>query len=83
MIQVHCIYYAVADLTGGRAQAVMRVMGKVKSLNGVQLFATPWTVALPGSSIHGIFQARILEWVAISSPGDLPNPGTEPWSPAL
>ena len=26
----------------------------------------PWTVALPGSSIHGIFQARILEWVAIS-----------------
>ena len=29
----------------------------------------------PGFSIHGIFQARILEWVAISSPGDLPNPG--------
>ena len=35
----------------------------------VQLFATPWTVACsqPGFSIHGIFQARILEWVAISS----------------
>ena len=28
----------------------------------------------PGSSIHGILQARILEWVAISSPGDRPNP---------
>ena len=28
-------------------------------------FATPWTVAQPGSSLHGIFQARILEWVAI------------------
>ena len=29
---------------------------------------TPWTVdcSLPGSSIHGISQARILEWVAIS-----------------
>ena len=28
---------------------------------------TPWTVCnLPGSSIHGIFQTRILEWVAIS-----------------
>ena len=27
-----------------------------------------------GSSIHGILQARILEWVAISFPGDLPNP---------
>jgi len=28
--------------------------------------ATPWTVAHPGSSVHGISQARILEWVAIS-----------------
>ena len=37
----------------------------------------------PGSSVHGIFQARILEWVAIPSPGDLPDPGTEPGSPAL
>ena len=37
----------------------------------------------PGSSVHGISQARILEWVAISSPGDLPNPGIEPGSPAL
>ena len=37
----------------------------------------------PGSSIHGILQARILEWVAISSPGDLPDPGIEPRSPAL
>ena len=40
--------------------------------------------SLPGSSVHGIFQARILEWVAISSPsgsGDLPDPWTEPGSP--
>ena len=33
--------------------------------------------------VHGIFQARILEWVAFPSPGDLPNPGTEPRSPTL
>ena len=40
---------------------------KVKSLSCIQLFATPWTVCrLPGFSAHGIFQARILEWVAIS-----------------
>ena len=31
-----------------------------------RLFATPWTVSLPGSSVHGIFQARVLQWVAIS-----------------
>ena len=35
---------------------------------------------LPGSSVHGILQGRILEWVAISSPGDLPHTGIEPTS---
>ena len=40
---------------------------KVKSLNHVRLFVTPWTVcSLLVSSVYGIFQARILEWVAIS-----------------
>ena len=33
--------------------------------------------------IHGILQARILEWVAFPFSGDLPNPGIEPRSPAL
>ena len=37
----------------------------------------------PGSSAHGILQARTVEWVAVSSPGDLPNPGTEPGSPTF
>ena len=41
---------------------------KVKSLSRVQLIAIPRTCGLPGSSIHGIFQARVLEWVAISFP---------------
>ena len=29
----------------------------------------------PGSSVHGILQARILEWVAMPPSGDLPNSG--------
>ena len=33
---------------------------KVKSLSRAQLFTTP-----PGSSVHGIFQARVLEWVIL------------------
>ena len=33
--------------------------------------------------VYGILLARILEWVAIPSPGDLPNPGIKPGSPAL
>ena len=32
---------------------------------------------------HGILQARILEWVAFPSPGDIPNLGIEPRSPTL
>ena len=39
--------------------------------------------SLPGSSVHGIFQARILEWVAIPSPENLPNSRIKPASPAL
>ena len=42
--------------------------------------------SLPGSSVHGILPAKILEWVPIPSPGDLPDPGIKPrslMSPAL
>ena len=61
-------------------------IGKVKESEVTQLCLTllrPTDCNPPGSSIHGILQARILEWVAISSPGDLPNPGIESGSPAL
>ena len=37
----------------------------------------------PGCSVHGILQARILEWVAIPFSRDLPDPGIKPGSPAL
>ena len=41
----------------------------------------PMDCSPPGSSVHGIFQARVLEWVP--SPEDLPNPGIEPGFAAL
>ena len=37
----------------------------------------------PGSSVHGILQARMLEWLAIPFIRDLPNPGIKPGSPTL
>ena len=37
-----------------------------QSLTGVQLFLTPMDCSPPGSSVHAIYQARILEWGAIS-----------------
>ena len=42
--------------------------------------------SLPGSSVHGILQARILQWAAMPSSMDLPDLGKEPrssMSPAL
>ena len=44
----------------------MKVKVKVKSLSRVQLLATPMDCSLTGSSVHGIFQARVLEWGAIA-----------------
>ena len=43
----------------------------------------PMDCSLPGSSVHGIFQVRVLEWVAISISRGSSLPGIEPGSPAL
>ena len=43
----------------------------------------PLDCSPPGSSVHWILQARILEWVAISFFRGLPDPGIEPPSPTL
>ena len=43
----------------------------------------PMNCSLPGSSVHRILQGRILEWVAISFSGNLPDPVIEPRSPVL
>ena len=46
----------------------------------------PTDCSPPDSSVRGIFQPRILEWLPLPIPGDLPDPGIKPkslWSPAL
>ena len=43
----------------------------------------PMDYSPPGSSVHGILQSRILEWVANPPPGIEPDPRIEPVSPAL
>ena len=49
----------------------------------VLTLCNPMDYSLPGSPVHGIFQARILESLPFPFSGDLPNPGMEPGSPAL
>ena len=51
-----------------------------KSLQSCLTLCNPMDCSPPGSSVHEILQARILEWVVISFSGDLPDPEMEPAS---
>ena len=56
---------------------------RAKSLWSCPTLCDPLGYSPSGSSVRGILQARILEWVAMPSSGDLPAPGIEPASPAV
>ena len=55
----------------------------MKSLSHVQLFATPWTVAYQAPPSMGFSRQAYWSGLPFPSPGDLPDPGIEPRSPAL
>ena len=59
------------------------VQVKVKSLSHVQLFATRWTVAHQAPPSMGFSRQEYWSGLPFLSPGDLPNPGIKPRSPAL
>ena len=56
---------------------------KVKSLSRVLLFGTPWTVAYQATQSMEFSSQEYWSGLPFPSPGDLPNPGIEPGSPAL
>ena len=56
---------------------------KVKSLSGVRLFVGPWTVAHQAPPSMGSSGQEYWSGLPFPSPGDLPDPGIEPRSPAL
>ena len=56
---------------------------KVLVILSCLILSNPVDYSLPGSSVHGILQARTLEWVAIPFSRHLPNPGIWHRSPAL
>ena len=53
------------------------------SLSRVQLFSTPWPVAQQGPLFMGFSRQEYWSGLPFPPPGDLPNLGTEPGSPAL
>ena len=55
----------------------------MKSLSRVRLVVTPWTVAYQASPSMGFSRQEHWSGLPFLSPGDLPDPGIEPGSPAL
>ena len=75
----NCLYPHVSPIRLVLYSACAQSLSHVNSLQ-------PHRRSLSGSSVQGIFQARILKWVTLPTPGNLPSPGTEPvslTSPAL
>ena len=60
-----------------------KVKVKLKSLSCVQLFGIPWTVAYQAPQSMEFSRQEYWSGWPFPSPGDLPDPGIEPWSPAL
>ena len=56
---------------------------RAQSLLSCPTLCNPMNCVLPGSSVHEILQARILEWEDILFSRDLPKPGIEPEPLAL
>ena len=59
------------------------MQGEVKSLSRVRFFATPWTVAYQAPPSMRFSRQEYWSGLPCLPPGDLPNSGTEPESPAL
>ena len=68
---------------GHNLAAVVAVVIVVQSRGRVPLFVTPWTVALQAPWSMGLPRQGCWSGLPFLSPGDLPNPGIQPTSPAL
>ena len=67
----------------GTACNLKQIRHEVKSLSRVRLSATLWTVAYQAPLTIGFSRQEYWSGSPFPSPGDLPNPGIEPGSPAL
>ena len=67
------VKWALGSITMNKASGDDRIpvaaAAAAKSLQSCPTLCDPMDCSLPVSSIHGIFQARVLEWVAIAFSG--------------
>ena len=71
----------IPSILGSRSAALLRNDSEVSSR--VPFLATPWTVAHQIPPSMGFSRQGYWSGLLFPSPGDLPNPGIEPGSPAL
>ena len=79
MLQFHMSDFTCYNFSH-KIYMIKMIRERAKSLQSCLTLCNLTDCSPPGSSVHGILQARILEWVAMSSSRDLPDPETEPTS---
>ena len=77
-LELHFVEYLINEYL---AIKILKV--KVKLLSFVSLFATLWTIAYQVLPSKGFSRQEYWSGLPFPSPGDLPNPGIEPWYLAL
>ena len=93
-LKIQGIHVNINSTTSENPKARLQYAQKEKTALSCQLrvglvtqscptLCNPMDCRPPGSSVHGILQARILEWVAVPFSEDLPKPGIEHRSPTL
>ena len=75
------LYYRGLECKSRKSRNTWKVI--VKLLSCVQLFTTPWTVVNQAPPSMGFSRQEYWSGLPFPSPGDLPDPGIEPGSPAL
>ena len=81
-LESQCISLVAIWIPLDNRDQALKTQGKESEV--AQLCSTlcdPMHCSLPGSSIHGIFQAIVLEWIAISFSGIFPTQGLNPSLP--
>ena len=76
-------HYRITISASASKQPNQRLKVKVKSLSRVRLFVTPWTVVYQAPPSIGFSRQEYWSGLPFPSPGDLPDPGIKPRSPAL
>ena len=82
----HPISFQIPDSApgpGSQSKATCATSARVLVAHLCLTVCNPMDCSLPGSSVHRLLQAGILEWLAISFSGGPPDPGINPRSPAL